>query len=425
MAQTLNESLKLTAADAAEDDEFGFSVALDGAKAVVGAPYDDDLGDDSGSVYVRSGQQMIKLNASDGAAGDRFGWSVATSGSFAVVGAPYDNDHGFGTGSAYVFDLSTGQELFKLTASDADATDYFGTAVAIDGNIALIGADGTDAQGAFTGSVYVFDSSTGQEIRILNATLGATMDHFGASVGINGNTAVIGAYGDGLAASNYGAAYIFDIATGQELHKLLASDPGDEDQFGYAVAISGSRAVVGAWRNDDAGTESGSAYIYNVATGQELHKLTASDASGSDYFGRSVSAAGSFAAIGAPLAGVTGGAYIFDMNTGDEVFKLFPSDVTNGAWAGRSVSMRGSFALAGAHFDNDDTGTNNTGSAFVFDLTPCTADLNNDGVLDFFDISAFLTAFTAGDPVADFTGDGTFDFFDISAFLTAFSAGCP
>ncbi|MBL4810157.1 MAG: hypothetical protein JKY43_08915 [Phycisphaerales bacterium] len=55
----------------------------------------------------------------------------------------------------------------------------------------------------------------------------------------------------------------------------------------------------------------------------------------------------------------------------------------------------------------------------------CPADLTNDGTLDFFDIAAFLTAFTNQDPIADFTNNGTFDFFDISAFLTAFSAGCP
>ena len=56
---------------------------------------------------------------------------------------------------------------------------------------------------------------------------------------------------------------------------------------------------------------------------------------------------------------------------------------------------------------------------------PCPADMNGDGSLNFFDVSAFLNAFALNDPSADFTGDGMFNFFDVSAFLNAFAAGCP
>ncbi len=77
-----------------------------------------------------------------------------------------------------------------------------------------------------------------------------------------------------------------------------------------------------------------------------------------------------------------------------------------------------------AHLDDDND--RDSGSAYVFTVpTPCIADLTGDGILDFFDISAFLTSFNAQDPIADFTGEGIYDFFDVSAFLQAFAAGCP
>jgi len=422
-AQVLNESNKLTAPDGAAEDEYGQAVAISGARALIGAPFDDDFGDDSGSVYVRSGQQSFKLNASDASAGDRFGWSVAVSGSYAIVGAPYDTDDGFGTGAAYVFDLSTGQELYKLLAQVPDGGDYFGISVAMDGNVAIIGADGADDFGTASGAAYVFDLTTGLQIHKLTATLGATQDHFGASVDIEGNLAVIGAYGDGLATSNYGAAYIFDVVTGQELHKLVASDADDEDEFGYAVAMSGNSAVIGAWKNDDQGTETGSAYIFNVNTGTELHKLTASNASGSDYFARSVAADGELAIIGAPLVGAGGAAYVYDLSTGAEISMLVPSDTTAGDWFSHSVAIDGTNSLVGARFDND-LG-NHSGSAYLFNVELCEADINDDGQLNFFDVSAFLSAFASQDSAADFTNDGAFNFFDVSAFLSAFSAGCP
>ncbi|MDF1808229.1 MAG: FG-GAP repeat protein [Phycisphaerales bacterium] len=192
--QVINESNKFTAQDGATDDEYGYAVAISGTRVLVGSPYDDDFGDDSGSVYVRSGQQSFKLNASDAAAGDRFGWSVASSGSFAIVGAPYNTDNGFGTGAAYVFDLSTGQELYKLLAPVPDGSDYFGISVAMDGAFAIVGADGVDDFGTASGAAFVFDLTTGIQVQKLTATLGATQDHFGSSVDIEGNFAVIGAW---------------------------------------------------------------------------------------------------------------------------------------------------------------------------------------------------------------------------------------
>ncbi|EPR73959.1 quinoprotein [Winogradskyella psychrotolerans RS-3] len=145
-AQNWNEIINATASDTAADDWFGYSVAIDGDYAIVGAPYNDDASLNSGSAYifVRSGGswiEQVKLTASDAAANDQFGRSVAIDGDYAIVGAYYNDDNGSGSGSAYVFMRSGGSwtEQAKLTASDA-AVNMFSVSVAIDGDYAIIGA---------------------------------------------------------------------------------------------------------------------------------------------------------------------------------------------------------------------------------------------------------------------------------------------
>ncbi len=154
---------KLTASDAALKDQFGFSVALSGDTALVGARRDDDAGSNSGSAYVfvRSGTtwtEQAKLTASDAAVDDRFGLGVALSGDTALVGAYRDDDAGSDSGSVYVFVRSgtTWTEQAKLTASDAAADDRFGTSVALSGDTALVGAYLDDDAGSSSGSAYVY-----------------------------------------------------------------------------------------------------------------------------------------------------------------------------------------------------------------------------------------------------------------------------
>jgi hypothetical protein len=158
-------TIKLTAADAAAGDIFGYSTAISGKTAIIGAHQHSDAGQYSGSAYVFDfvvGSQIAKLTAADAAAGDRFGQSVAISRNIAVVGAPNDNHSGVSSaGSAYLFNVTTGQQLAKLTAPDAAGSDLFGTSVAISGNTAIVGSvfddhvGGTDA-----GSAYLFDATT-------------------------------------------------------------------------------------------------------------------------------------------------------------------------------------------------------------------------------------------------------------------------
>ncbi len=289
---TGTETAKLTASDGAADDRFGLSVALSGDTALVGA-YSDDIGGNAnqGSAYVfvkpgggwATGTETAKLTASDGAADDGFGYSVAISGDTALAGAFWDDIGGNADqGSAYVFvkpggGWATGTETAKLTASDGAASDFFGVAVALSGDTALVGAYSDDI-GANTaqGSAYVFVKpgggwATGAETAKLTASDGAASDGFGNSVVLSGDTALVGARLDDVGANaDQGSAYVFvkpggGWATGTETAKLTASDGAASDYFGWSVALSGDTALVGA-RLDDVGgnADQGSAYFYQA-----------------------------------------------------------------------------------------------------------------------------------------------------------------
>ena len=160
---------KLTAAAAAAVDGFGRSVAVSGDTVIVGSRLDDDTGGDSGSAYLfardRGGAeawgQVAKLTATDGAAGDEFGWSVALSGDAAIVGAPFDADAGDASGSAYLFARDQGgteawDQVAKLTAGDAAAGDAFGSSVVLSGDTVIVGATFDDHAGERSGSASVF-----------------------------------------------------------------------------------------------------------------------------------------------------------------------------------------------------------------------------------------------------------------------------
>ena len=349
-----SQQAKLTADDGAANDTFGGNVALSGDTAVIGALRDDDEvnGVDSGSAYVftRSGtswSQQAKLTADDGAAGDEFGYSVALSGDTAVIGAARDDDdvNGVASGSAYVFTRSgtNWSQKAKLTADDGAAGNVFGISVALFDDTAVIGADLDDNKGNNSGAAYVFtrSGSTWSQQAKLTADDGAADDIFGIRVALSGDTAVIGAARDDDKGDNSGAAYVFirSGTTWSQQAKLTAADGAANDRFGTRVALSGNTAVIGAILDDDKCDNSGSAYVFTRSgtSWSQQAKLTAADGTADDVFGWSVALSGDTAVIGAPTSifvfpGGTGSAYVFDINrhetpTGmDVAVEPFPVD---------------------------------------------------------------------------------------------------
>jgi hypothetical protein len=394
-APALTEDAKLTASDAAQNDDLGASVAVSGITVVVGAFRDDDNGEGSGSAYVfvrpvggwtGALTEDAKLTASDGAAGDRFGFRVAISGDTVVAGAP-DAD-GF-SGSAYVFARPVGgwagalTEDAKLTASDGAAGDRFGS-VAISGDTVVAGAEGDDDSGSASGSAYVFVRPMGgwtgalTEDAKLSASDGAADHGFGVSVAISGDTVVAGALGDD---SFSGSAYVFVRPMGgwagslTENAKLTASDGAANEVFGTSTAISGSVVVAGA---PDADGFSGSAYVFARPVGgwagslTENAKLTASDGVAMESFGTSTAISGNVVVAGAAFGS---SAYLFVEPVGGwvgsltEDAELTASDGDPADQLGFSIAISGNTVVAGAPSDNVNPG-DAAGSAYVFSALP-------------------------------------------------------
>ena len=252
-----------------------------------------------------------KLLAGDGASEDFFGYSVGFEGNTAVFGAWGDDDNGRDSGSAYVFTRTSGiwTEQQKLSPSDGQAGTLFGFVVAVDGDTVVIGAWGDDDNGPFSGSAYVFTRTSGvwTEQQKLSPSDGGVNDEFGLSVSVDGSTAVIGSHWHDAVGEDSGAAYVFTRSAGvwTEQQKLTPSDATAIDEFGESVAVDGDTVVVSAWLDDENGDNSGSIYVFTRSGGvwTERLKLLASDGQAEDhlgYFRPGLQLSGSTVVAGAP-----------------------------------------------------------------------------------------------------------------------------
>ena len=345
---------ELTAADAAANDGFGRTISVSGDYAIVGAPDDDDHGLSSGSAYIykRSGStwsQQQKLDAWDAEADDKFGWSVSLSGNYAIVGAPESDDSGSSSGSAYIFQLSGSTWYYqqKLVASDGAQLNDFGSSVAISSDgYAIVGAYCNNGNGIAicSGAAYIFklSGSTWSQHQKLVASDVASFAYFGRSVSISSTGYAIVGASNGNAGS--GSAYIFklSISTWSEQQKLVASDAVSGDLFGTSVSVSGGYAIVGAPGNDDSGSGSGSAYIYELSGSVWVMTkyLVASDAKSGDNFGSSVA--------------ISNNGYAF--TTGSWVNIVYIYQRSGSSWIEqqklpsyhKSLAISGDYALCGA-----------------------------------------------------------------------------
>jgi len=338
-----------------------------------------------------------ELEASDGAVNNFFGSAVNLSANGTALIGSYRSTVGTTAtqGAAYLFrdaDTASGTvtQTAILTSSDGATSDYFGYSVSQSGTSALIGAYLADIGPTINqGAAYLFRhtdtaaSSATQDLKLISSD-GAASDQFGFSVSLSGTTALVGANNADVAStSNQGAAYLFrniDTASGTITQnvKLIASDGWTNDNFGGAVSLLGSTALVSAVGNNFG---QGAAYLFRVAgnatgTIAQSAKLTASDGAGAHNFANSVSLSGNDALVGAQNAdfgGTTdrGAAYFFRNAanaTGDitENVKLIASDGVANDYFGSSVSLSGRTALVGAR--SEDSAFNNQGAAYLFHI---------------------------------------------------------
>ena len=365
IANDFTEIKKIQASDAQAYDYFGYSVAVSDTRIVVGAYFEDTTANNAGSAYIFdiNGNQLAKIQASDPEASDQFGFSVAVSDNRIVVGAINESTTATYAGSAYIFDIN-GNQIAKIQASDVQADDQFGFAVAVSDTRIVVGAHFEDTTANNAGSAYIFDIN-GNQIAKIQASDAEANDNFGFAVAVSDTRIVVGARFEGTNGTWAGSAYIFDI-NGNQIAKIQASDVEADDRFGRSVAASDTRIVIGAPEEDTTASNAGSAYIFDI-DGNQLAKIQASDPEASDNFGNSVAVSNNRIVVGAyqeSAAGTwAGSAYIFDID-GNQIAKIQASDAQFNDRFGHSVAVSNNRIVVGAILES--TTAAEAGSAYIF-----------------------------------------------------------
>ena len=368
--------------------QYGHAVAISGDTALIGAFVEATGGNEAGAAFIvqrdegglNNWGQVTRLIASDAEEDDLFGWDVALSGDIAAVSALGENAGGYRAGAVYLFQRDHGGldnwgEIGKITSSDIQSGDAFGSGLAISGDTVVVGAYAADTSGQDAGAAYVFERHYGGadnwgEAKKLTASDGDLFDGFGLTIALHGTTAVVGAPREGLFA---GAVYVFERDQGGtgnwgETNKLTASDAGPEAFFGTGAALFRDTLVVGAPRV-------GTAYVFQREHGGpddwvEAKRLTPLDAERFALFGTSVAISGSVTVVGAEAEANRGAAYVFERDlTGPdawgEVTKLTASDRAHDDGFGWAIALDGNTAIVGAPWK--DASALTEGAAYIFE----------------------------------------------------------
>lgn len=325
------QEAKLTASDGAAGDRFGFSTAIDADTIVIGSRYDDHAFVDAGSAYVfhyngSAWVQQAKLTAQDAATQDEFSTRVAISGDVVVAGAPLKDEAGnVDAGAAYVFRRTSGvwARETKLTVPEEQPGDHFGGGASVSGDTILISALHHDLTGVNEGAAWVFERQSGVWTRtaMLTASDGETEDRFGIRTAMQGDVILIGAWLDDDGGSDAGSAYVFRRVEGNwvEEAKLHSLHPATDDHFGVRTAIDGDLIAIGATDDNYQGYNLGSAYVFRRVDGtwQVEAKIGATDGAADDHFGGDVAIVGDILGVGArgddDAGADSGSAYVYDL----------------------------------------------------------------------------------------------------------------
>lgn len=385
---------KLLPSGGAANDQFGHSVSIDAAGVVAAGA----IGSESlvGSVYLfdaSDGTQIKEMISYGGVAGDRFGHAVAIRGGKLAVGAVYDSDQGVDAGGAYLFDVTDpldtqafGARVARLFPTGTAHYGNFGFSVDLDGSTMVVGANHDNAKGFRSGAAYLINTDTGAWLHKLVPDDGSERDDFGYSVSIDHGVVAVGARQDdfpgGDITDDQGSAYIFDALTGKQLKKLVATNGGPIDQFGFSVSVdfkndgSGALLGVGAPNADLNGPASGLIYMFdadpssvnfgNPPPGIGPGWLYPNNPLANSGYGVSVSV--NYEAYGG-VGTIAGGAN--SQNTGflfrapgDAYWTELDPHKGEHVWFGRSISVGENYIAVGSPLSDS-----SRGAAYIFEMT--------------------------------------------------------
>lgn len=308
------ETAILAVPDAASGDIYGGAVAVSGEFALIAAEWDDDDGKDSGAVWVfrrsaKGWERVQKLRAPDAQPGDNFGRSIAMDGEVAVIGAHWDDSSGReNAGSAYVYRLHDERWSLeqKLVAADPAAWAALGNAVTVQDDWIAVAAWRKAAAGAReAGAVYLFhrDEDSWRQRQLLHAKDAQAGDQFGRGVCLSGDALLVGAWRDDERGADCGAAYVFRNRDGrwEQEQKLMPGDVPPGDSFGFSVALDGDVALVGSHLSSAGAETSGAAYVFRFdgEAWREEAKLVSSKPGAFESMGEAVSLQGDLALVSA------------------------------------------------------------------------------------------------------------------------------
>jgi len=386
---------RLLADDGAAGDQFGASVATQGGFAVVGAVFGDAPGmQDCGTAYVyeRAGDAWAladELAAPAPEHGAGFGSTVALALPRLLIGSPFSDLHGVDSGEVDAFVLSqdgTWQPHGVLTPSAAAAGNRFGASIVCDGSRLVIGARGFDAA---RGAAYVFEWNGDEwsEVQMLRPADPGDRnpsDEFGSDVAVAGDRILVGAIFDDEVATDAGAAYVFEWngSVWTQTQKLMPSNGGSSvnNRFGKSVALGPDFALVGADGNDSRGVNAGACYAFDLVGGlfTESDILYTSDAAAGDAFGWSMALDSHRIMISSFRDGVgsglsqAGSASIFERIGGawSERGKIVDLHAASGDQMGTDVAFTGGVAVMGAG-RADPGGLADAGAALIVETGIC------------------------------------------------------
>ncbi|MCW1887007.1 choice-of-anchor D domain-containing protein [Luteolibacter flavescens] len=367
----------------------GACVALDGGLAVVGAPMYDQheiTSPDIGAVRVHdvaTGLLRHEFKSPERTPFGYFGQAVAISGNRVVVGSDLPVGDSQRAGKVHVFDLSAATPstpVVTLTHPDPTADDLFGHSVAIHGNIVVVGVWLDDEGAENSGSAFVYDLGSATPdvpVHHLENPTPAENDSFGVAVGVSGTRVVVGSHGDDTLASNAGAAYVFDLLSGTPgvpVATLTLPSGAQNDGFGHSLSMSGNKVAIGAEGANAGATNAGKVAVFDLASPSAPPIVLSSPAPQEHgYFGTSVSLHGTRLVVGEYRKDLTvedaGVCHVYDLagsTPGTPTHTLKKVTPEAADYFGNAVAVSGNTVLAGAF--HDDTGDSESGSSYLFDL---------------------------------------------------------